>query len=118
MSEPPVVKPEQSLPSNAPPPVVRVGVAATGPGRAETRVNNGNQSRWEAAKKSRGLMLLMLFGVTAALGLPILWLSKAFSRNEKIVWSIIVSVYTVIILWIFFQIMSWSYGRISHSLGW
>ncbi len=63
-------------------------------------------------------MLLMLFGVTAALGLPLLWKSRVFSRTEKIVWSVLVSLYTALIFWIFFKIMSWSYQRIADSLNW
>ncbi len=61
-------------------------------------------------------LLGMLFFVTAALGLPLLWKSKKFTTAEKTTWSIIVSIYTIIILWIFCAIMWWSYARISESL--
>ena len=40
-------------------------------------------------------MLLLLFGVLAVLGLPLLWYSPAFSRKEKIIWSIVIPIYTL-----------------------
>ena len=117
MSEPPIVKTHRA-PRPAPPPVVQDARKTIAPaGEVKAGADDSGFGR-NAVMKNRGLMLLMLFGVTAALGIPFLWMSKAFSRNEKIVWSIIVSVYTVIILWLFFLIMSWSYSRISNSLGW
>ncbi len=61
-------------------------------------------------------MLATLFFVTAALGLPFLWKSNGFTRREKTIWSIIVSIYTILILWGFGAIMWWSYSRITESL--
>lgn len=65
----------------------------------------------------RGLVLALLFFVTAALGLPVLWKSPAFSPREKIVWSVIVTIYTAVILWLFARVMWWSYTRIQDALG-
>jgi nitrate reductase gamma subunit len=65
---------------------------------------------------SRGLMLCMLFGVTAALGLPLLWKSRQFSHREKVIWSVVVTLYTVILLAICIAVVWWSYQRISDSL--
>ena len=62
------------------------------------------------------LMFVTLFGVTAALGIPFLWKSRAFSRNEKIFWSVVVSAYTLFIFWLFYLIMAWCYGQITQSL--
>ncbi len=47
---------------------------------------------------SRGLILGLLFGVTAALGLPILWMSPVFTSMEKWIWSVVVLIYTAILL--------------------
>ena len=58
------------------------------------------------------LILGMLFFVTAALGLPLLWFSRAFSAPVKIVLSITVIAYTVLILWLFTLVMMWCWGRI------
>lgn len=66
--------------------------------------------------ENRWVMIFVLFGVTAALGIPFLWKSKSFSKTEKIVWTLIVSVYTILIFWIFFKIMFWCYASISNSL--
>jgi len=40
-------------------------------------------------------ILVIMFAVTGVLGLPLLWLSPAFSRRGKITWTIIVTIYTV-----------------------
>ncbi|MCU0711364.1 MAG: hypothetical protein MUC43_04855 [Pirellula sp.] len=45
-------------------------------------------------KTTRIVILAMLFFVTGFLGLPVLWLSKSFSLTEKLVWSIVNTVYT------------------------
>lgn len=99
-SEPPVV---QASPE---PPVAQTGKKQT----TVTKMMEVIENRW--------MMLLMLFGVTAALGLPFLWKSRTFSRNEKVFWSIVVSLYTVLIFWIFFKIMYWCYTSIANSLNW
>lgn len=44
---------------------------------------------------SRPLIFGMLFGVTGALGLPLLWYSPVFTRKEKWLWSIINMLYTM-----------------------
>ena len=62
---------------------------------------------WRQAIDNPWLMLVMLFFVTAALGLPFLWISRGFSRPAKIVLSALVLLYTALILWAFFAFMSW-----------
>lgn len=52
----------------------------------------------ERAVNSRGMVLALLFGVLGVLGLPILWISRAFDRREKIFWSVIVTIYTLILV--------------------
>ncbi len=47
---------------------------------------------------SRLVVLLLLFGVLGVLGLPLLWISRAFSTREKVLWSLGVTLYTVILL--------------------
>ena len=61
-------------------------------------------------------MLGMLFFVTAALGLPILWMSRGFSLAGKIIVSVLVIAWTVLILWLFWLVMVWSYTRIVDAL--
>lgn len=65
---------------------------------------------------NRWMVLGMLFGVTGALGLPALWASRAFSTVGKIFWSIVVTLYTILILWLFWLVMVWCYTRVAESL--
>jgi hypothetical protein len=61
---------------------------------------------------SKGMILAILFAVTGFLGLPLLWMSPAFSRIEKIVWSIINVLYTSLMIAACAAICWWSYNRI------
>lgn len=62
---------------------------------------------WRRALDNPWLMLAMLFFVTAAFGIPFLWISRGFSRAAKIILTLVVLLYTVLILWAFFAFMSW-----------
>ena len=62
------------------------------------------------------LVLGMLFFVTAALGLPVLWMSKAFSRTTKGLLTIVVLLYTALLLYVFTLIMLWCYHEIAKTL--
>lgn len=62
------------------------------------------------------LMLLMLFGVTLFLGLPFLWISRGFSTTGKIVVTLLVLVWTVIVFACFFAVVWWCWQRISGAL--
>ena len=61
-------------------------------------------------------VLGQLFLETMALGLPFLWRSRGFTTRAKIVWSLLVTLYTVVILWGFVVIMIWCYETIRQSL--
>lgn len=69
-------------------------------GSAPGSVNLGNPSASPGPesdrerKTTRFLILAMLFFVTGFLGLPVLWLSKSFSLTEKLVWSVLNTIYT------------------------
>jgi hypothetical protein len=71
---------------------------------------------WRDAVDNPWLMLAMLFFVTAALGLPFLWISRGFSTFWKIVLTVLVTAWTVLILWVFWLIMVWCYTRITDAL--
>lgn len=45
-------------------------------------------------RTARLLILAMLFFVTGFLGLPVLWISKSFSLTEKLIWSVVNTIYT------------------------
>jgi hypothetical protein len=71
---------------------------------------------WRDAVDNPWLMLAMLFFVTAALGLPFLWISRGFSTFWKIVLTVVVLAWTALILWLFWLVMVWSYTRIVDAL--
>ncbi len=62
--------------------------------------------------RSRTLIFVMLFAVTGFLGLPVLWLSPAFSKLEKCVWSVLNTLYTLILIAFTIAICWWSWNRI------
>ncbi len=64
----------------------------------------------------RWFILGLLFLVTAILGLPLLWMSRGFSRPWKIALSVAVTIYTAALLWGFWLMMNWSVSRIMDSL--
>lgn len=99
MTEPPIAQ-------NDPP----EGISGT---RAAGRPSNAGR-----LLHNRPAMLALLFFVTGFLGLPFLWKSRAFSANEKIVWSIVVTIYTCLLLLATAAIVWWSYSTIRDTFGW
>ncbi|MCY2994436.1 MAG: hypothetical protein NTY19_42200 [Planctomycetota bacterium] len=72
------------------------------------------QRRW---LDSRWFILVMLFGAAAVFGLPLLWSSRSFSWSAKIVWTILVVLYTGLLLWLTWLILSYCYASIRRELG-
>lgn len=70
---------------------------------------------WRRALDNRWVMLVMLFFVTLFLGLPFLWMSRGFSTLGKIVTTIAVLIWTVLVFWAFWLIMVWCYTRIMDA---
>lgn len=62
--------------------------------------------------QSKWAVLVVLFCVTGILGIPLLWINKKFSTVERVVWSVVVTIYTAILIWIVFAILMWSYRQI------
>lgn len=71
---------------------------------------------WRQAIDNPWLVLLTLFFVTAAIGLPILWMSRGFSTFWKILVTIAVLAWTVLILWLFWLVMAWTVPTIWNGL--
>ena len=109
MAEPPILNNQfdhncgADAGSSDDPPQVALGQTAVRPQRVSLL-----QNKWA--------VLAILFLATAALGLPLLWRCKTFSPRERVIWSIIVVVYTGLIFWAFSAVMMWSYGRIVEAL--
>lgn len=70
---------------------------------------------WRELVDSPVLLLSTLFFVTAALGIPLLWQSRAFSHATKWILTVVVLAYTALLFWLFWLVMSWSYHRIVDS---
>jgi len=71
---------------------------------------------WRELIDNPWIMILVLFFVTAALGLPFLWISRGFSTFSKIVLTIAVLLWTALVLWVFWLIMVWCYTRIAEAI--
>ena len=67
---------------------------------------------WREIVDNQWLMIGMLFLVTAALGLPLLWISRGFSTWAKVILTIAVLVWTVLVFWVFFLIMAWCWSQL------
>lgn len=66
---------------------------------ARTKAEVSTADKWNWIHRRRTLLFVLLCA-TGALGLPALWLSRAFSLRAKIIWSIIVTVETALLVWI------------------
>ena len=62
------------------------------------------------------VVLGLLFLVTMFLGLPLLWLSPRFSTVSKIIITLLNLTYSAVVLWAFYLLMAWCYGRLSDAL--
>jgi hypothetical protein len=71
---------------------------------------------WRFLIDTPWIMVLTLFFVTAALGLPFLWMSRGFSVLSKLVLTVLVLAWTALVLWVFWLIMVWCYTRIVDAL--
>jgi hypothetical protein len=126
MSEPPVVRPNSHEPPVVVPSSQRGPAKAGSPSTLPVATRSDSQrigaspgsgtGHWADLLHKRWAVLAMLFGATAALGLPFLWRSRGFTRNEKWFWSAVVSLYTILIFWLFAKVMWWSYTNIRDAL--
>ena len=61
--------------------------------------------------QNRLTVLAILFFVTGALGLPLLWVNRRFSIREQMIWSLVVTLYTALLIWGVAKICWWSYQQ-------
>lgn len=61
-------------------------------------------------------VLLLLFFVTGFLGLPVLWISRGFSPTMKVVWSIVVTIYTLILIGCTAAVLWWAWSQALEGL--
>lgn len=91
-------------------------VAATS---SEAVSNHGAEHQgasWREVRDNPRLLLSLLFFVTGALGLPVLWYSKAFSLQGKITLSFAVLAWTALLIWLTVLVCMWSYSRVAPVL--
>lgn len=67
-------------------------------------------------QERRWLVICTMVFAALFLGFPFLWKSRAFSRAEKIFWTIAVLVETVVVFWVFYVAMAWAIGNIRDAL--
>lgn len=65
--------------------------------------------------QNRGAVLAMLFGVTGALGLPLLWMNKRFTDGQRLFLAFVVTIYTIVLIAIVGWICLWSYRQVFGS---
>ena len=73
--------------------------------------------RGSGFRDNRWVVLMILFLGTGCLGLPLLWSSRAFSHKEKVIWSIVVTLYTLALLAAIVGFCWWLYLRVMSALG-
>lgn len=76
------------------------GNAPTGYGGAEKLI------------QSKLAVLACLFLVTGFLGLPLLWMNRRFSAAERLLWAIIVTIYTLVLIGLVGAIVIWCYQQL------
>ncbi len=62
------------------------------------------------------IVMGLLFFVFAVVGVPLIWISKAFPTWGKIVLTIVVTIYTGLLFWGCWLVVLWSYNRVIHSI--
>ena len=58
-------------------------------------------------------VLAALFLVTGFLGLPLLWMNRQFSAVERLFWSVVIIIYSLILTGITVFVIWWSYRQIA-----
>ncbi|NND99261.1 MAG: hypothetical protein HKN47_18230 [Pirellulaceae bacterium] len=75
-------------------------------GKRDSRKTEGGMFQGRVA------VLSILFLVTGAIGIPLLWVSPHFTTGERILWSVIVALYTVALLVLAGGIIWWAYKQL------
>ncbi|WP_417739648.1 hypothetical protein [Rosistilla oblonga] len=70
----------------------------------------------EELTDNRAIVLGTLFFVTGVLGLPLLWISRKFTPLQKWLLSIVVTIYTLVLIVIVAVVLMWSWNQIQQSI--
>lgn len=71
-----------------------------------------SQQSWRGLVDNPWIVLFLLFFVMAILALPLVWMSRAFSKPIKILLSVVAVGYTGLLFWLTWQVLLWSWTRI------
>lgn len=66
----------------------------------------------ERLLQSRGAVLGFLFLIAGIVGLPLLWVNPNFSRRERVFWTVIMLLYSFILVVLFGGMLWWIYQLI------
>ena len=61
-------------------------------------------------------VLGLLFFVTGFLGLPVLWMSRAFTPTMKVVLSIVVTIYTLLLIGCTIGVLWWVWSKALEAM--
>lgn len=82
---------------------------------SESPEQSRGRSQWEQLLSNRKTIFLLLFGVTGFLGLPILWMSHAFTTGEKVLWTIVNTIYTLALIGLAAGVCYWCYLQFQEA---
>lgn len=69
-----------------------------------------NSRPLDALLNNPWVVIAVLFLATGALGIPLIWVSRAFSWPVKILLTLLVTAYTCLLLWATWLILVWCLG--------
>ncbi|XZE53444.1 hypothetical protein SH139x_005186 [Planctomycetaceae bacterium SH139] len=64
--------------------------------------------------RSKVAILVTVFLVAGILGLPLIYVSRAFNRLEKVFWTVVVLLYTVALFYGLYLYVIWLFDRVSR----
>jgi hypothetical protein len=62
-------------------------------------------------------VLATVFFVTAAFGIPLIWMCRAWSTTTKWLLTLVSLAYTALLLWLFWLVMLWCWSRLAPIWG-
>lgn len=102
------------------PPIVVASVVCPGCGAAVPRgslrcstCGRVGPAPYRPVVDSRWQLLLLLFGAMGVLGLPLLWSSRAFGLGAKLVLSLLVTIWTALLVGLCWWCLTWSWERLA-----
>ena len=99
-------------PNDASSPPVQSELAASENSPSSAVTSASDRGSFAKLIQNRTAVLAVLFLVTGALGIPLLWISKRFSTTERILWSLTVLLYTIVLIGATTWILWWAYQRL------